>query len=66
MLWLTERFLSESMVVKIGVMQIKERGFTETFHFRNDKDDLKGFQINFETLFYKCLSQSDTCQLESA
>ena len=35
------------MVVKIEVMQIKEKHF----HFRNDKGDLKGFQRNFETLF---------------
>ena len=33
---------------------------------RNDKSDLKGFQRNFETLLYKYLSQSDTCQLKSA
>ena len=39
------------MVVKIEVMQIKERCFTETFHLLNDKSDFKGFQINFETLF---------------
>ena len=38
------------MVVKIEVMQIKERCFTETL-LRNDKGDLKGFQTNFETLF---------------
>ena len=37
------------MLVKIEVMQITERGFT--FHLRYDKSDLKGFQINFETLF---------------
>ena len=30
---------------------------------RKDKDDLKGFQTDFETLF---LQLSDTCQLESA
>ena len=29
----TEQFLSEGMVVKIEVMQIKESGFTETFSF---------------------------------
>ena len=39
------------MVVKIEVMQIKERCFTETFSLRDSKDDLKGFQTNFETLF---------------
>ena len=39
------------MVVKIEVMQIKERCFTETFIMRNDKGDLKGLQTNFETLF---------------
>ena len=39
------------MVVKIGVMQIKGRCFTKTFHLRNDKGDLKGFQTNLETLF---------------
>ena len=33
---------------------------------RKDKSDLKDFQTNFETLLYKYLSQSDTCQLESA
>ena len=54
------------MVVKIEVMQIKETCLTENFHLRNDKGDLKGFQTNFETLLYKYLSQSDTCQLESA
>ena len=39
------------MVVKIEVMQIKERYFTETVSLRNDNSDLKGFQTNFETLF---------------
>ena len=46
------------MVVKIEVMLIKERGFTETFHFRNDSGDLKGFQQNLKHYFYKYLSQS--------
>ena len=32
----------------------------------SDKSDLKGFQTNFETFFYKYQSQSDTCQSESA
>ena len=32
------------MVVKIEVMQIKERCFTKTFYLRNDKGDLEGFQ----------------------
>ena len=36
------------MVVKIEVMQIAS---PKHFHLRNDKGDLKGFQINFETLF---------------
>ena len=48
------------MVVKIEVMLIKERGFTKTFHFRNDSGDLKGFQQNLKHYFYKYLSQSDT------
>ena len=40
------------MVLKIEVIQIKERCFTQTlFHLRNDKGDLKGFQTNFETSF---------------
>ena len=39
------------MVVKIEVIQIKERYFTETFSLRIDKVDLKGLQTNFETLF---------------
>ena len=39
------------MVVKIEVMQIKERCYTEYFHLRTDKGNLKGFQTNFETLF---------------
>ena len=34
------------MMVKIEVMQIKERCFTETFHLRKDKGDLKCFQQN--------------------
>ena len=51
------------MLVKMEVMQIAS---PKHFHLRNDKGDLKGFQTNFETLFYKYLSQSDTCQLESA
>ena len=38
------------MVVKIEVMQIKERCLLENFHLRNDKGDLKGFQTNFETI----------------
>ena len=46
------------MVVKVKVIQIKERCFTD-FHLRNDQVDLKGFQTKY-------LSQSDTCQLESA
>ena len=34
-------------------MQIKERSSPKNrdFLLRNDKDDLKGFQTNFETLF---------------
>ena len=34
-------------------MQIKERSSPKhgDLHLRNDKDDLKGFQTNFETLF---------------
>ena len=48
------------MVVKIEVMLIKERGFTETFHFRNDSGDLKGFQQNLKHYFYKYSSQSNT------
>ena len=43
------------MVVKIEVTQMLHR-----------KGDLKGFQTNFETLVYEYLSQSDTCQLDSA
>ena len=39
------------MIVKIEVMEIKERCLTETFHLRKDKGDLKGFQTNFGTLF---------------
>ena len=39
------------MVVKVEVIQIKERSFTETFHLRNDKGDLEGFQTKFETSF---------------
>ena len=39
------------MVVKIEVMQMKERCFTEIFHLRNDEGDLKGFQTNFEISF---------------
>ena len=35
------------MVVKVKVIQIKER----YFHLHNDKGDLKGFQTKFETLF---------------
>ena len=38
------------MVVKVKVIQIKERCFTD-FHLRNDQVDLKGFQTKFETLF---------------
>ena len=38
------------MVVKIEVMQLKERCLTETFSDK-DKGDLKGFQTDFETLF---------------
>ena len=36
------------------------------FILRKDEGDLKSFETNFETLFYKYLSKSDTCQLESA
>ena len=39
------------MVIIIEVMQFKKRYFTEIFHLRIDKGDLKGFQTNFETLF---------------
>ena len=40
------------MVVKIGVMQLKRDASPQHFHLCNDKGDLKGFQINFETLFF--------------
>ena len=39
------------MVVKIGVMQLKRDASPQHFYLCNDKGDLKGFQINFETLF---------------
>ena len=63
------------MVVKIEVMQIKERcrlslicitASPKHFHLRKDKVDLKGFQTNFEILFLKVSVTIDTCQLESA
>ena len=39
------------MVLKIEVMQIERDASPKHFLLRNDKGDLKGFQINFETLF---------------
>ena len=41
------------MVLKIEVMQVKERSFTETFYLRNDKGDLEGFQQALKHYFYK-------------
>ena len=38
------------MVVKIEVMQIRDTS-PKHFHLRIDKDDIKGLQTNFETLF---------------
>ena len=38
------------MVVKIEVMQIRVTS-PKHFHLRIDKDDIKGLQTNFETLF---------------
>lgn len=35
------------MVEKTEVIQIKQRGFTETFYLRSDKSDLVGFQTNW-------------------
>ena len=52
---------------KYGKILHKMNNFSpKHFHLRENKSDLKGFQTNFETLFYKYLSQSDTSQLESA
>ena len=39
------------MVVKIEVMQIKERCLTENLYLRNNEGDLKGLQTKFKTLF---------------
>ena len=55
-----EQFFEKLMVVEIEI-EIKERGFTKYFCLCNNKGDLKGFQIKFETFFCKYLSQSDTC-----
>ena len=66
------------MVVKIEVMQIKESASPKQFHLRDDKGDLgpvymevgdpnkKASKQTLKHYFYKYLSQSGTCQLESA
>ena len=53
-------FLASKRQLKQKLCKLKRDALPKHFALRNDKGDLKGFQTNFETLFYNYICHNMT------